>query len=386
MSVWENIKGSLAYDTVQIVRIKDWRLGLTHLMVQALILIYITASLIYGKQYQDSEVAVGTTNAKTQGLTYTNLSSVINFWDAGELVVPPHEPDATFITTNMWITYNQTQEQCASSMPCQSDEDCAGFYTSEGFLAGWCTNEGFCAVNSWCPLEDEPEDPQWLGLYYISNFTIFVRNNAHWPGYGQRRDNVGSGLEPGKNFWSLRELLDLNGLNFEDIKVRGALLAMSFEWNCNFDLDPLQCSPDISMYRLDNPEGFSPGYNFRRTLYQSSDPMEPFQSRTLIKHYGIRIIFMTSGLGRRFSWSALFTSIGAGLGLLTISTLICDFASVRLCGKERSVAYAKTKFTDFRYSQHSRHNELDSVEKGNTDFENDRKGSVQSGSDYALMN
>ena len=52
--------------------------------------------------------------------------------------------------------------------------------------------------------------------------------------------------------------------------------------------------------------------------------------RTLYKAFGLRFIIDVSGTGRRFSVIPLFTTIGAGIGLLSIGSYIADFVLLNM--------------------------------------------------------
>jgi len=356
MGPWEKIKTSLNYDTVQIVRIRNWKLGLVHQAVTLIIFAYIIFSLVIDKQYQLAENVIGTADIKVKGTSYTEREDGwINFYDAADLVVPTHEVDAAFITTNWYPTFNQTQGQCFGVQPCQSMDDCQDTLTSEGFLSGWCGKDGSniiepgtCLVNSWCPLEDEPEPAQLYGFHGISDFTIYIRNNVRWPNFGYTRDNVAEDGRPesGINLWTLRELVEQADTSYEDMEVEGGLFVINFFWDCNFDLKLDLCKPITQIIRLDDDDTGASGYNFRRPIYQSDDPFEPMRSRTLYKHYGARILLITSGQGKKFDLVTLLTNIGAGIGLLSVATLVSDFVAMRCMG-EKNASIEKAKFRDF---------------------------------------
>jgi len=60
--------------------------------------------------------------------------------------------------------------------------------------------------------------------------------------------------------------------------------------------------------------------------------------------FGIRLLFVVSGVGGYFSFIPLFVNIGSGLGLLSLATLITDKLMIWLCpGKD---FYKKHKYDD----------------------------------------
>ncbi len=63
--------------------------------------------------------------------------------------------------------------------------------------------------------------------------------------------------------------------------------------------------------------------------------------RFLYKAYGIRFIINISGQAGKFSMIPLFLTIGAGIGLMSISGLIADFTLLN-CTKKKKI-YQKIK-------------------------------------------
>lgn len=69
------------------------------------------------------------------------------------------------------------------------------------------------------------------------------------------------------------------GENFTQLAVRGGVVVISIEWNCNLDWDFLEfCKPDYSFRRADDPNtNIAPGWNFRYSnafrlyIYQNLD-------------------------------------------------------------------------------------------------------------------
>ena len=68
--------------------------------------------------------------------------------------------------------------------------------------------------------------------------------------------------------------------------------------------------------------------------------------RILTKSYGLRFIVVVSGNGGKFSFIPLLTTIGAGIGLLAIPTLLSDFILLNLTKKRRF--YRDIKSYDYK--------------------------------------
>jgi hypothetical protein len=132
-SGFHKFSNGLTYNTVQIVKIKNPRLCLIHLALQIGIVAYVAVYVIGLKRgYQSTEVVVGTSALKVKGSAYNeggqpwlkNASDLLQtpspppppmleqIFDSNDLIVPPYEREALFITTNLWITDNQTRSRC----------------------------------------------------------------------------------------------------------------------------------------------------------------------------------------------------------------------------------------------------------------------------------
>ena len=131
------------YDTPKIVHIKSKKIGIFSRLIQLLIVSYIVGFvLVYKKGYQETGAVVSAVTAKLKGNLLTSFTAeelvgvreewrglYSRVWDTTDLVVPPVENNAFFITTNLEITPNQTRGECpeqAGLLPCQEDKECQG--------------------------------------------------------------------------------------------------------------------------------------------------------------------------------------------------------------------------------------------------------------------
>jgi len=106
----------LSYSTVQIVKIKNTKLALIHIVLQLGILAYVALYAIWLKRgYQSSTPVTGSSALKVKGSAYNagGIPWVTNgtlvppnyeqVYDSSDLVYPPTERDAVFLTTNFWV-------------------------------------------------------------------------------------------------------------------------------------------------------------------------------------------------------------------------------------------------------------------------------------------
>jgi hypothetical protein len=383
------VRDFLHYETVQIVRIRNVRVSLLHRFFQLGILAYIIIyGLIIRKGYQKTDLAAGSSSTKLRGMAYTNGSipwssspqdQLFQVYDVFDLQSPALEDDAAFLTTNMWTTPQQTRGKCVwrdGKNACDSAHPCVPLtMVNNGRQIGNCvpvgngtreeqkeemrrwkledesderilpdeaaSGAGFCELFAWCPAEQEPKSSAFA-LQGLDLFTLFTRIEIHYPNLHQKASNEGDSdsVTPGLNSWTFGEIAQLAGYQWSDLNQTGALIAMQTVFDCAFDATSPACTPDISFVRLDNPKStLSKGYNFRTVLFNH----DHIGSRDLTKRYGIRLLILMSGVGAQADLVATLTSIGAGIGLLSVASLIADMVSTKILHNRKLYAQAKYK-------------------------------------------
>jgi len=161
---------------------------------------------------------------------------------------------------------------------------------------------------------------------------VQIRNHIFWRNYNQRRSNLRNGTSFPQGF-SVNDMVLGTGYTWEEMIVQGSAVGVVIRWTCDYDKattdsDEENCSPTFTFLRLDDPNSaLSVGYNFRYTHVFRTDE-NPEQQRDLFKVYGIRFVFLTSGIGRKFDFVTLFQSIGSGIGVFFISGYISDLLCV----------------------------------------------------------
>jgi len=292
-------------------------------------------------------VPVGYTSVKVKGTALlTNTTSSENFiWDAIDVVNPPTEMNALFVTTNFFITTNQHRGICAGSDPEEfCNKTCVQYkHTPNGIETGNCSTDSplFCDVYAWCPIE--PAHP--IGNNVIKdvvNFTVFVKNSVRFPKWGIVRDNVPAvDPVPDINLFTVGQMINRsgNGNSFDQLSTKGGVVVVQIDWTCNFDRDPNACQPNYKFVRIDDPESNSKGYNYRYAYYQIDASGR--KMRDLYKLFGIRFIFLVSGNGGKFDIGVLLLNLGSGLALLGAATIISDFIMIYMLPKKQYYGHAK---------------------------------------------
>lgn len=322
------LEALLHYSSVRYVNVNDMRLGLVFRSLQLLVFGYVVGySIVAQQSYLQYDPVVGTSTIKVKGSGYKNISGTPSVFDAQDLIVPPTMQGAFFITTRFHHTLQNQNEICSASpdgstnsgQKCQSDADCtAGDTTFHGLMNGTCAHSGYCFIQTWCPLEDDPHDSTSNLIFGIRAFSVFIRTNIQFPEFGI---TLTSGKDPIPGL-SLFELYDMvtdacqGPCDFEQMRQRGAVILAKAEFDCKAS-DTDACKPTWEFSRIDEGDGF----NFRTASYINTDETK----RDMKKLYGIRVVVAIYGQAGRFSIVALLVALGAGLGLLGLASLVADF-------------------------------------------------------------
>jgi P2X purinoceptor 4 len=344
------LKQLLYYHTVKVVQIRSWKLGLMYYLSVLCVLLYVGIWAIYlNHGYQSSGSLIGNTNLKVKGTAYY-FNKTINqpiVWDAENVVYPPKEPDALFITTSFFETLFQKRSICEGNnketeiCPCPKR-----IYesTTNGISTGNCSsNHSWCLIWAWCPVENEEIPTLLTG---IQNFTIFIRVTIKFPKYGVSVNNIkGNNLTFGYNLFTVNDIIEQTGNQYSNLSMLGAVIAVIISWDCNLDYSIDNCNPNFQFIRVDDTDidSISKGYNFRYAYYYYlEENSQLIHYRDLKKVYGIRFFFLLAGQARKFDIVPLIINIGSGLALLSIATIICDFITLFLLPDRQF--YNKVKF------------------------------------------
>lgn len=328
------------------------------------VLIY---TVIIEKGYQQFGGLVGTVSPKVKGVGTDNQTGEV--FDIYDGVMPAIEQDSLFVTTK-FVRTSQTRGTCPgddrSTEACESDTDCMeGAFTENGISTGTCnTTAGFCLINTWCPLEQDDID-HWEYVNNVDNWTVFVKANVRFPDFDISRTNaldfqMNGAPTFGQNLFTVRDLIEGSnypdsdgpiegtGSTYEDVLDKGAIIQVTVAWNCDFDMDVNLCTPVYHLERIDDiQDSISTGFNYR--LIEAFQLADGTEARDLMKLYGVRMTFENTGQGGKFNFAALTVTIGAGVALLGISTVVSDFVlEYFLPGKD---LVAHKKYTVLEKSQ-----------------------------------
>uniref|UniRef100_A0A8C2H350 P2X purinoceptor n=1 Tax=Cyprinus carpio TaxID=7962 RepID=A0A8C2H350_CYPCA len=350
------------YYTSKILVIRSKKVGTLNRFTQALVIAYVIGYVcVLKKGYQDTDTVLSSVTTKVKGIALTNTTELgERVWDVADYIIPPQEDGSFFVLTNMIITPNQTQSKCAEQTSFYIIKQSILFFS--GVRTGRCVNYNdtikTCEVLSWCPLEKIVEPPNPPLLADAENFTVLIKNNIRYPKFNFNKRNILPNInnsyltqcvfsrktDPDCPIFRLKDIVEEAEEDFQTMAVHGGVMGVQIRWDCDLDMPQSWCVPRYTFRRLDNkdPENnVAPGYNFRfAKYYKDSDGTE---TRTLIKGYGIRFDVLVFGQAGKFNIIPTLLNIGAGLALLGLVNVICDWIVLTLM--KRKHHYKEQKYT-----------------------------------------
>ncbi|XP_069741106.1 P2X purinoceptor 1 isoform X3 [Narcine bancroftii] len=338
------------YQTPRMIALRDKRVGVIFRLIQLAVLTYIVGWVfIYEKGYQSMDSITSSISVKVKGFGFTNLSTV------GPRVLDG--VDYTF------------PSQHETSGQCESDSDCpAGSFSrhGQGVMNGKClrNSEGMktCEIFGWCPVENDRHIPNPPLLMAAENFTIFIKNSITFTAFGVTRRNLVESItkaylqnctyhklhHPLCPVFRLGYIAEEIHENFSALAYRGAMIGIVINWNCDLDKPESHCKPRYSfhqLYRSLNKDQVSVGFNFRYAKYYKESGIE---MRDLYKVFGIQFYLLVHGKAGKFDIIPTMTTIGSGIGVFGIATIVCDLVLLHLLPKRNY--YKQKKFKNVHVS------------------------------------
>lgn len=380
------------YETVAVIQVRSVTLSLVHRAMQLFTVVYVVIYIYWFKHgYQKEEDGLGTVSIKVKGVGHTRWDVAPDAADAGympstglgamrvqdavDIVYPPKEEGAMFLTTNFVDVPKQSRGRCPSLYTedaCASDADCPKATPSKsliGYRTGVCSqSQHTCEVLGWCPTERALANGTTAEenvLAEVERFSIFARVAIDFPFANKATNNLRDASTPGLeshadltrglNLFEVADLLQATNTSFADVAVNGAIFAISFQWDCNLDRNIGECLPEVSFRRLDdyaNP--LSRGYNFRYATYYAENGTE---YRYLRKAFGLRILVQSAGRARTFDWATVFLTLGSAVALLSVATVVVDGLAVYVLPKKDVYQRIKYQAIDAREEEERLHEE-----------------------------
>ncbi|XP_077152610.1 P2X purinoceptor 1-like [Ranitomeya variabilis] len=363
------------YDTPRMVLVRDKKVGLTFRLIQFGVLCYIVGWVfLYEKGYQNVDDIISSVSVKMKGIAITNISNMgTEIWDVADYVFPPQGDSSFVVMTNFIITPEQQMGNC-NELPdvalCETDDDCKAistrqtqgenndpFLSTSGVLTGNCTpinNEiKSCEVYAWCPVENDYVIPNPPLLLQAENFTLFIKNSISFPKHKVNRQNLVESVtssylktctyhkvtDPLCPVFRLGYIVEQTGQKFSDIARKGGTIGIIIDWHCDLDWPLKYCKPTYFFHALHDENSVSQGFNFRHARYYKEAGI---QKRTLFKVFGIRFDILVNGEGGKFDIIPTMTTIGSGIGIFGVATVLCDLMLLHVLPKRNY--YKEKKF------------------------------------------
>ncbi|XP_075051072.1 P2X purinoceptor 1 isoform X2 [Mixophyes fleayi] len=352
------------YDTPRMVLVRDKKVGLTFRFIQLGVLCYIIGWVfLYEKGYQDVDDIISSVSIKFKGIAITNIENTSReIWDVADYVFPPQGDSSSVVMTNFIITPEQQLGNCSELpdvAPCKTDDDCKALSLrqAQGVLTGKCTdfdNETkSCQVYAWCPVENDHVIPDPPLLWQAENFTLFIKNSISFPRHRINRQNLVESVtsehlktciydkdkDPLCPVFRLGYIVEQTGKKFSDIARKGGTINIIINWHCDLDWPLKYCKPTYHFHGLHDENSASQGFNFRHARYYKEDGKN---KRTLFKVFGIRIDILVNGEGGKFDIIPTMTTIGSGIGIFGVATVVCDLILLHVLPKRNY--YKERKF------------------------------------------
>ncbi|XP_066918295.1 P2X purinoceptor 4-like isoform X1 [Clytia hemisphaerica] len=352
------------------------RLSIKKVMIKFMIIEDSTSfsyAIIYEKGYQEFDTAISTISTKMKGITHVDFtgfnSSLFNglqVYDAEDYVIKPKDGNSLFVMTNMVITPKQYQGKCPEDPEsyqalCKTDKDCQQETSNKyghGERTGRCVPSyrnstlTVCEIHGWCPTEDDrlPMIKSNVStniplLEGTKHATVLIKNQIDFMKFDVATYNIpntnnrtymkkcryNAKTDPLCPIFRLQDIVSSCGDNYTQVAFKGAIYGIIIEWKCNLDYSIEECLPKYRFKRLDNSRSsISKGFNFRYVNYYVEKGK---RYRTLTKAFGIKFELLAHGKAGKFNIIPLLTNLGAGIGLLGLATLCCDFIVLNLVPK-----------------------------------------------------
>ncbi|XP_075760493.1 P2X purinoceptor 1 isoform X1 [Pelodiscus sinensis] len=383
------------YDTPRMVLVQNKKVGLIFRLIQLVVLGYIIGWVfLYEKGYQSEDGIISSVSVKLKGLTVTNISGMgPRVWDVADYVFPPQGDSSFVVMTNVIITHGQKQDICPElpdAGECNNDSDCTqGKYSrqGQGIMTGKCVNfnsdDKTCEIFGWCPVEEDDQIPKAAPnpsqslpdilakvlplsgpplLLEAENFTLFIKNSITFPKFKVSRRNLVESItssdlkkctyhkihDPLCPVFELGYIVKESGQDFRVLALKGGVVGITIDWNCDLDWPVTYCKPLYEFHGLYNDDNnVSPGFNFRYAKYYRDNGTD---YRTLYKVFGIRFDILVNGKAGKFDIIPTMTTIGSGIGIFGVASVVCDLVLLHFLPKRDYYKQRKFKCAEMKPS------------------------------------
>lgn len=358
------------YDTPRMVLVRNKKVGVIFRLIQLLVLAYVVGWVfVYEKGYQTSSSGlISSVSVKLKGLAVTPfLDSSAQIWDVADYVFPAQGDSSFVVMTNFIVTLRQTQRHCAEHPEggtCKDDSGCTpgkAERNAQGIRSGRCVafNDSVrtCEIFGWCPVEVDDHIPRPALLQEAENFTLFIKNSISFPRFKVNRRNLVE--EVNKSYiktclyhktahplcpvFNLGYVVRESGLNFSSLAEEGGVVGITIDWDCDLDWHVRHCKPVYEFHGLYEEKSLSSGFNFRFARHFMENGTN---HRHLFKVFGIRFDILVNGKAGKFDIIPTMTTIGSGIGIFGVATVLCDLLLLHILPKRHYYKQKKFKYAE----------------------------------------
>ncbi|TFK12889.1 zinc finger protein 410 [Platysternon megacephalum] len=339
------------YDTPRMVLVKNKKVGLIFRLIQLVVLGYIIGWVfLYEKGYQSQDGIISSVSVKLKGLTVTNISGIgPHVWDVADYVFPPQGDSSFVVMTNVIITRGQKQDICPElpdAGKCNNDSDCIqGKYSrqGQGIMTGKCVDfkkdVTTCEIFGWCPVEEDDQIPEFFFIHRRNLVEGITTSHLKKCTYHKTNDRFCPVFELG---YIVKE----SGQNFRALALKGGVVGITIDWDCDLDWPVTYCKPAYQFHGLYNDDNnVSPGFNFRYAKYYRDNGTD---YRTLYKVFGIRFDILVNGKAGKFDIIPTMTTIGSGIGIFGVASIVCDLLLLHFLPRRDYYKQRKFKYAEMR--------------------------------------
>uniref|UniRef100_A0A8C7WH50 P2X purinoceptor n=1 Tax=Oncorhynchus mykiss TaxID=8022 RepID=A0A8C7WH50_ONCMY len=333
------------YSTPKILVIRSFKVGTLNRITQALVIAYVIGYVcVLNKGYQDTDAVLSSVTTKVKGIALTNTSDLgLRIWDVADYVIPPQ------------VSPIRIEDESPDA------SDCLPSGVQTGKCVKYSAVDKTCEVLAWCPLELDKEPPNPPMLADAENFTVLIKNSIRYPKFNFNKRNIlpyvnktyleqcvfNRITDPDCPIFRLKDMVTEANEDFQTMAVHGGVMGVQIRWECDLDMPSSWCVPRYTFRRLDNKDpvnNVAPGYNFRFAKYYKNGNNE--ETRTLIKGFGIRFDVMVFGQAGKFNIVPTLLNVGAGLALLGLVTVVCDWIVLTCMTKKNIYNEEKYSYVD----------------------------------------
>ncbi|XP_048654367.1 P2X purinoceptor 1 isoform X2 [Marmota marmota marmota] len=309
---------------------EDWRSqGLAHRWV-----------FVYEKGYQTSGGLISSVSVKLKGLAVTELQSKLQVWDQADYVFPAQGDNSFVVMTNFIMTPQQAQNYCAENPEggtCKNNSGCTpgkAKRKAQGIRTGKCvafnSTVQTCEIFGWCPVEVDDNIPR-------NNLVEEV--NASY----MKTCLYDKKLHPLCPLFNLSYIVQESGQDFSRLAVKGGVVGITIDWDCDLDWHIRHCKPIYEFHGLYGEKKLSEGFNFRFARHYVENGTN---RRHLFKVFGIRFDILVDGKARKFDIIPTMTTIGSGIGIFGVATVLCDLLLLHILPKRHYYKQKKFKYAE----------------------------------------